>query len=597
MKKFNKILLVYPEVPNNTFWSFKYALKFLKKKSAMPPLGIITVAALFPEEYDLKLIDMNVELLNDKDIIWADAVFISAMIVQKNSMERVIAACNRLGTKVVLGGPHPTASYKEIHGVDHFVLGEVEDMFREFLDDLENGVAKKLYPLPERPDMFSRAIIPRFDLLNLKAYSSMSVQFCRGCPFKCEFCDIWKVYGNKPRLKNPEYFLYELDNLYDSGWRGPVFIVDDNFIGNKGKIKKWLLPALKKWQEDHNFVYRFFTEASINLAEDEELLAGMRDAGFNEVFIGIETPSTQCLKETGKTQNLKTDMQGAVRKIQQYGLEVMAGFILGFDSDTDDIFERQISFIQETGIPKAMVGLLTALPGTNLYSRLLKEGRIIGKSSGNNTDSISLNFKTIMARMKLIKGYKNVLSNIYDSNLKNYFIRCNKLIDNLGDTVYFKRKFRIHDLMILFRSVFYQPFTPYGYQYIKFVIRNFIKHRKIFSETIRFSIIGHHFHTITQERRKIEKIISYMDEKNRYLSEQISRYSEIVIDGSRELPGNIADLWNQKKKILDKTRNKINKIHVDFRDETIAQYNDAATRMQALFCSFEKDLIKYGITV
>ncbi|MBW2365649.1 MAG: B12-binding domain-containing radical SAM protein, partial [Deltaproteobacteria bacterium] len=360
MSTVKNILLVYPEVPTNTYWSFKYALKFLKKKSAMPPLGLITLAALFPENYNLRLIDMNIEPLNEKDIQWADAVFVSAMIIQKESLKKVIADCNRLKTPVVSGGPYATSSYQEIDGVDHFVLGEVEDTFKNFLQDLEKGNAKKIYRQPERPDITS-TVTPRFDLLDMNAYSSMSIQYSRGCPFKCEFCDIWKVYGNKPRVKSAETVIRELDVLYQSGWEGPVFMVDDNFIGNKKHVKKELLPVIIEWQIKHSHIFRFTTEASINIADDNELLAQMRDAGFNQVFIGIETPSTEALKETGKFQNLKIDMVEAIQTVQEYSIEVMAGFIIGFDTDKEDIFDRQISFIQQTGIPQAMVGLLNAL--------------------------------------------------------------------------------------------------------------------------------------------------------------------------------------------------------------------------------------------
>ena len=225
--------------------------------------------------------------------------------------------------------------------------------------------------------------------------------------------------------------------------------MDDNFIGNKKQVKNSLLPAIKKWQEDHKYVYQLFTEASINLADDEELLIGMRDAGFNEVFVGIETPSIKALKETGKIQNLKNDMLKSIRKIQQYGMEVMAGFILGFDSDTEDIFDRQINFIQKTGIPKAMIGLLTALPGTDLYNRLEQEGRIKHRSLGNNTHCMTTNFATRMDSLQLQKGYAKVLGSIYDSNLKNYFKRCSKLLDNLGKNKYFQRKITFNEIIIL----------------------------------------------------------------------------------------------------------------------------------------------------
>lgn len=379
-----KILLVYPEVPGNTYWSFKHALKFVGKKSAMPPLGLITVAAMLPDDYRLKLVDMNIEPLKSEDIQWADAVFISAMIVQKESFRKVVVISNRLETPVIAGGPYAASHYREISGVDHFVLGEVEETFDRFLGDWEKGAAAKVYPAGSPPDL-TRPVMPRFDLLDMNAYSSLSIQYSRGCPFKCEFCDIWKTYGNKPRVKSGKAIVAELQSMYNAGWRGAVFVVDDNFIGNKNRVKRDLLPQIITWQEKHHFVFRFFTEASINLAGDDALLEGMRDAGFNEVFIGIETPSREALRETGKYQNLKVNVQDAVLKIQRYGIEVMAGFILGFDSDRDDIFERMIAFIQKSAIPQAMVGLLTALPGTELYRRLKIEDRLLTESGGNNT--------------------------------------------------------------------------------------------------------------------------------------------------------------------------------------------------------------------
>ncbi|MBW1846393.1 MAG: B12-binding domain-containing radical SAM protein [Deltaproteobacteria bacterium] len=594
MSTVKNILLVYPEVPTNTYWSFKYALKFLKKKSAMPPLGLITLAALFPENYNLRLIDMNIEPLNEKDIQWADAVFVSAMIIQKESLKKVIADCNRLKTPVVSGGPYATSSYQEIDGVDHFVLGEVEDTFKNFLQDLEKGNAKKIYRQPERPDITS-TVTPRFDLLDMNAYSSMSIQYSRGCPFKCEFCDIWKVYGNKPRVKSAETVIRELDVLYQSGWEGPVFMVDDNFIGNKKHVKKELLPVIIEWQIKHGHIFRFTTEASINIADDNELLAQMRDAGFNQVFIGIETPSTEALKETGKFQNLKIDMVEAIQTVQEYSIEVMAGFIIGFDTDKEDIFDRQISFIQQTGIPQAMVGLLNALPGTELSDRMEREGRLLAIPDGNNTHAMATNFVPLMDSVKLKEGYKKVLGAIYDSNLKNYFNRCNKLLDNIKPSKHFQRQIRFDEIRMLLKSVFRQPFTAYGFQYIKFVLRNILHNRDTFAEAIRFCIIGHHFHTITQETLKIEKVASDLEKNYNYFRDQINQYSQTVLGGSKDALHSVADLWYQRRKTLKKMRNKIDKIHVDFQQDISGKYAEVALKLNNLFKKFEYDLIKNGM--
>jgi radical SAM superfamily enzyme YgiQ (UPF0313 family) len=498
-------LLVYPEVPKNTYWSFQYALKFVGKKSAMPPLGLITIASYFPDAYDLRLIDLNIQPLDDADLVWADAVFISSMIVQKDSFNRVVEICRQFKKPVIAGGPYPSSSHEEIAGVDHFVLGEAEDILEDFLTDFEKGSAKRIYRAAEKPKL-SHARVPRFDLLNMHAYCSMSIQYSRGCPFRCEFCDIWSVYGNKPRLKSSEQIMAEIQELYSRGWRGPVFVVDDNFIGNKRRVKKDLLPSLIAWQKAHGFVFRFFTEASINMAEDSDLLSAMRRAGFGEVFIGIETPSNESLKETGKFQNIKSDMQEAIRTIQQHGMEVMAGFIIGFDSDTDDIVDRQVEFIQQTGIPQAMVGMLTALPGTLLYRRLKQEGRLLFASDGNNTHCHATNFQPKMGSDKLIRNYTKILSTVYDRNMKNYFKRCSRLLDRIGQTHLFSRDVRAGEIRVLIRSVLRQPFTSYGYQYVKFLIKSLLKHRPVFSEAVRFGVIAHHFHKITQEMVKVEKI-------------------------------------------------------------------------------------------
>lgn len=537
---------------------------------------------------------MNIEPLSEQDIQWADAVFASAMIIQKESLKKVIADCNRLKTPVVVGGPYPTSSHKEITGADYFVLGEVEDTFKGFLEDLQNGTAKHIYAQPARPDI-THTVTPRFDLLNMNAYSSMSIQYSRGCPFKCEFCDIWKVYGNTPRVKSPENIIRELEVLYQTGWQGPVFMVDDNFIGNKKRVKQELLPALFEWQKEHHHIFRFTTEASINIADDEKLLTGMRDAGFNQVFIGIETPSMEALKETGKIQNLKTDMAKAIQTVQHYSIEVMAGFIIGFDTDKEDIFDRQISFIQQTGIPQAMVGLLSALPGTELSNRMEREGRLLSTPEGNNTHAMATNFITLMDSAKLKEGYKKVLGAIYDHNLKNYFHRCSKLLDSIKKSPHFQREIRLEEIRILLKSFIRQPFTAYGFQYIKFILRSLLQHRDTIAEAIRFCIIGHHFHTITQETLKIEKVASDLDQSYRYFREQINQYSQSVIGSSREALNSVADLWHQRRKTLKKMRSKIDKIHVDFRHDITSKYAEVALKLNNLFKKYEYDLIKNGM--
>ncbi|MFP4520797.1 MAG: B12-binding domain-containing radical SAM protein [Fibrobacterota bacterium] len=580
--KFRNILLVYPKIPSNTYWSFQYALKFIDKKSAMPPLGLITVASFFPEHYNLRLIDMNIEELLNSDIEWADAVFISAMIVQKNSSEEVVGRCCRAGVVTVMGGPYVTTGYSGIKNVNHLIAGEVEDTFLSFLDDLEAGKAKPFYPKPEKPDIKCLPV-PRFDLLNIDEYSSMSVQYSRGCPFRCEFCDIWKVYGNRVRLKKSDNFTAEIDSLYNLGWRGSIFVVDDNFIGNRGRLKKELLPALYKWQKEHDFVFRFYTEASIDMAEDDELLAAMRDSGFNEVFIGIETPCEDSLRETGKGHNIKNDMMKSVRKIQNYGMEVMAGFILGFDSDRDEIFDRQIEFIQEAGIAKAMVGMLTALPETELYKRLESEDRIIGDSTGNNTHCFKTNFKTRMDDDVLKEGYRKILSTIYDYNMKNYFRRCEILLGNLGVTKLSVRKVTFYELKIFFKSVLTQPFRRYGFQYLRFLIRIFFKRPSIIPEAVRFGVIGHHFYVMSREVLKVDSFSSSLEHCYKYLRNRVSVYSEAFRGNSSEAASVLADLWKERNKMLSDFGKGMNKIHSDFRKDAAAELERIAEETRKLF--------------
>jgi radical SAM superfamily enzyme YgiQ (UPF0313 family) len=426
-----KILFVYPKYPN-TYWSFSGLLKFIDKKAIFPPLGLLTVAAMVPEEWEKKLIDVNVEKLEQKDIDWADMIFISAMIVQKEDTIAIIKRCKTAGKIVVAGGPIFTSMHEEFESldVDHFVLDEGEITLPRFLKDLENGNPQYIYRTSERPDI-SKTPIPLWSLIDVNNYYGMMLQYSRGCPFNCEFCDIVIMNGRIPRTKSPDQVLKELQAIYDLGYTGFFFIVDDNFIGNKTKVKK-MLKELILWQEERNYPYEFLTEASLNLADDLELLELMKKANFKSVFLGIETPSIESLKECGKLQNTRKDLVESVKLIQSYGMMVMGGFIVGFDSDTEEIFDAQIEFIQRTGITTAMFGLLGALPKTQLWNRLKREGRLIDNMSGENTDGTT-NFIPKMGMNKLLDGYFKVLSTIY--NPKYYYKRIYTLIDNYTPTV------------------------------------------------------------------------------------------------------------------------------------------------------------------
>ncbi len=419
-----KVLLIYPQNPD-TFWSFKHVLHFVSKRSTFPPLGLLTVAAMLPRNWELKLVDMNVDRLRDADLRWADYVMISAMIVHKECVEEVIRRCNALGRPMIAGGPLFTTGHESFPTVQHFVLGEAEDVMPELVNDMLAGTVRKQYQAAKRPDV-TRVPVPRWDLVKRKHYVSMAVQFSRGCPFDCEFCDIIIMNGRVPRTKSPAQLIAELEALRAHGWKDMVFIVDDNFIGDK-KRTKLLLREIIAWRERTRPGMGFFTEASVNLADDEELCELMVQAGFKRVFLGIETPVTESLQECHKLQNKSRDLVECIQKLQRVGMEVMGGFIVGFDNDRQDIFKRQYEFIQKSGVVQAMVGLLQALPQTKLYQRLMREGRLEAAATGNNTEAV-LNFKTKLNREFLQNGYRDLMKKLYEP--KVYYQRIRTFLEH-----------------------------------------------------------------------------------------------------------------------------------------------------------------------
>src|SRR6476659_6155343 len=422
-----KVLLVNPEFPD-TYWSFRHALPFERKRCAFPPLGLLTVSALLPKQWQRRLVDLNVRALKASDIQWADMVFVTGMLVQKESVHEVVRRCKAMGKRVALGGRYVTTTIKNLPDVDHIFLGEAETTLPQFIEDLEQGSPQPSYKAVERPPL-ALTPVADFHLADLKRYSSMSVQYSRGCPFNCEFCDIIEIYGRVPRTKSIQQMLAEFEALRDLNWRGTVFIVDDNFIGNKKNVRL-LLPALAEWQKRNGYPFSLLTESSVNLADDEPLLKDMREAGFRRVFLGIETPVEESLKEAQKSQN-RGNLLESVKKIQSYGMEVMAGFIVGFDNDPEDIFERQIDFIRESAIPLAMVGLLTALPDTQLWKRLEREGRLLGTDASGNNTVCTLNFVTKMDPARLISGYQRIMKTIYKP--REYYERA---LDSLRRTAH-----------------------------------------------------------------------------------------------------------------------------------------------------------------
>jgi radical SAM superfamily enzyme YgiQ (UPF0313 family) len=513
-----RVLLISPRIPT-TYWSYKYALPFVRKKALLPPLGLLTVAGMLPEEYRLKLVGMKVEPLQREDIEWADIVFLSAMIVQQKSFEQVVALCRQCATPVVAGGPYPTSSYAKIQGVDHFVLDEAEYTLPEFLRDWERGQARHVYRAEDKPGL-ELTPLPRFDLVDVGLYESMPLQFSRGCPFDCEFCDIIELFGRKPRTKDPQQFLQEVDHLYKTGFRGSLFIVDDNFVGNKHKAKK-LLPRLAEWQKAHGYPFYLSTEASITLAQDNELLDMMVASGFTMVFIGIETPDARALAMTHKTQNLREDVLRSVARIQKRGIEVSGGFIVGFDGETEDIFERQKEFIQKAGIPTAMVGLLMALPHTQLYRRLKEEGRLLAETHGNNTHDFDLNFVPQMPKQRLLQGYKWLLNQVYAPC--NYFERSLTLVKRFaaGEGKRISRSVRLRDLLALFRSLFRQGFSFYGYHYLRYLIKVVATDVSLFPHAVTVAVRGHHFIRITREIMRADAFRTMIQETLSMLRREI----------------------------------------------------------------------------
>lgn len=489
-----RILLVYPKYPDS-FWSLKYALNFIDKKAAYPPLGLLTVASMLPENWEKKLVDLNVKRLDDDELKWADYVFISAMAIQKDSTDEVIARCRESGKKVVAGGPLFTSEPEKYQEVDHLILDEAEITLPDFIKDLEEGSPKQIYSSQNRPDL-SLTPVPDLDLINMEDYASMSIQYSRGCPYDCEFCDITYLYGRKPRLKPLEVFLDELNAIYQRGWRGAVFIVDDNFIGNKQRIKKEVLPALIDWMKEHKHPFSFITEASINLADDEQLLEMMRKAGFKNVFIGIETPSEEGLIECSKFHNVSKDLIACVKKIQNYGMQVSGGFIVGFDSDTPAIFEKQINFIQQSGIVTAMVSLLNAPKGTKLFKRLNEENRLLPDFSGNNTD-FNLNFVPKMEYQKLLEGYKSVVTKIYDPS--SYYKRILEFFNEFKPAKNSSniRMLRLYYLKAFFKAMFYLGIIERGRtHYWKLLIKTLFKYPRFLPQAITFAIYGFHFRKV-----------------------------------------------------------------------------------------------------
>jgi radical SAM superfamily enzyme YgiQ (UPF0313 family) len=486
------VLLVYPEFPD-TFWSFKHALKFIRKRASLPPLGLLTVAAMLPSEWSKRLVDVNVTRLSAEDLAWADYVFISGMVVQRESACHIIARCQEAGVPVVAGGPLFTSEYEQFEGVDHFVLNEAEVTLPLFLADLEGGCARKVYTTSDFADI-QKAPAPLWELADLSRYATMSIQYSRGCPYNCDFCNVTVLFGRRPRTKNARQLIVELDSLYERGWRGHVFFVDDNLIGNKRHLKSEILPALIEWQKGKKQI-GFGTEVSINLADDEELMQMMVEAGFDTVFIGIETPDEDSLAECSKNQNKNRDLVGDVRRIQRAGLQVQGGFIVGFDHDTPSIFQRQIDFIQTSGIVSAMVGLLQAPPGTRLYERLKQEGRLLDHISGDNVDGTT-NIIPIMNLDTLREGYLHLLQYIYSP--EHYYQRVQTFLREYKPPKV-ESPLEFEYILAFLRSVYRLGILgEERVQYWKLLFWTLFRHPKLFPLAITLAVYGYHFRKVCE---------------------------------------------------------------------------------------------------
>ena len=563
VKSPKNILLVYPEFPKTTYWSFSGARRFDGRKAVMPPLALLTVGAMLPKDYDLRLVDMNVKELTDADLEWADSVFTSSMIVQRDSLEEVTTRAHEHGKSVVAGGQLPTLAYEQIPWVDHFVLNEAEATLGPFLKDLEAGNPKRVYAqeirdfrgkeTPYQEAEIERLIrffegssqdiriaatrpaarttpLPRFDLLEdtLYDYVSMAVQVSRGCPFSCGFCEIPRLYGHGARVKGGNQILEEFDVLRDMGWKGSVFVVDDNFIANQKEIKA-LLPQIAAWQEAHGFPFQLFTEASMNI--DDTILGLMQKAGFNRVFTGIETFNPEVLRNTSKRQNAVRDMHATIRNIQRHGIEPYGGFIVGLDGSTEEDYDLMRQSIRELGIVNAMVGLLTVSPGSPDYYTCKKEGRLVQESGGDNTHSFTLNFvpKDGQDPEEIIRQYMRVLSAVYDPTLKNYFERVRALYDTLGETgVHFAANPSWKSLMAGVKSLLYQPFQPYGWEYSKFIAWTLRHHPSKFVDAITDAIKGHHFWAITQGSLELHELTTFMGDHIEYLNGNVPKLTESI---------------------------------------------------------------------
>ncbi|MFH1690703.1 MAG: DUF4070 domain-containing protein [Candidatus Eisenbacteria bacterium] len=479
-------LLIYPRFPD-TFWGFKHALKLVRKKASSPPLGLLTVAAMLPDNWELRLVDVNIQVLTSDDIAWADCALVSAMVVQRDSARQIISRCKQGGLAVIAGGPLFSSEHAEFEEVDHFVLNEAELTLRPFLEDFARGDARRVYSSSEFADM-SDTPAPRWDLVRSRDYASRDIQYSRGCPHDCDFCSVTQLFGHRPRTKSIEQVVEELDGLYDLGWRGTVGFVDDNLIGNRKKLRTELLPALIEWRAG-KWGMSFSTQVTVNLADDDKLMDLMVRAGFDTVFVGIESVDEASLAECNKRQNERRDLLNDVRRIQRAGMQVQGGFIVGFDHDTPKIFERLAAFIQESGIATAMVGMLQAPAGTRLYERLRGEGRIRSDMSGDNANGTT-NIVPTMGVKPLEQGYRRMMTDLYSPGV--YYARLRTFLREYKPKAA-KTRLRGWHIMAFLRSLYYLGVVGNErFRYQGLLIWTLFRNPRAFPTAIVLAISGYH---------------------------------------------------------------------------------------------------------
>ncbi|MBT4140849.1 MAG: DUF4070 domain-containing protein [Candidatus Latescibacteria bacterium] len=543
-------LLVYPEQPV-TFWSFDEALKMIGKKSAFPPLGLLTIAGMMPDHYDLRLIDMNVEPLIDADLEWADVVVTSSMIIHWNSLEQVIQRCNEKQIPVMNGGPLPTQYHEEIEGDAVFYLGEAENGFMDVVDELVKEGPSEGRRYIDRRETFqslNKTPLPRWDLISFSHYSSMVVQVTRGCPESCTFCNIPSLYGKTARVKTSSRVIQELDALYDAGWCGAVMAVDDNFVGNRKEIRQTLEEEVIPWQKERKYPLVFHTQASIRVSDDSDLLEAMHLAGFDKVFAGIESPVEESLKFMGARKNLQgsTSLLHKVKIIQEYGMEVQAGFIMGLDTDPDDIGDRMVAFIQEAGIPVAMVGILGVLRDTPDYKRYKRQGRLIEgvKYTGDSgIFSRQLSFVPVGDPDELLNQHRHAVETL-NSPVK-FFERCR--------THYARRTRRpvnmmaigLTEVMAFFKSLWHQGVRgSYRGEFWKFLAHMLRHHPGDFADGVRLAVQGNHLIMTTRQALQVDEVKTFLDEALMHLKQVSGDYKETFqrnVDSASRLMGELQD--------------------------------------------------------